>query len=191
MSIKHISANDLRAMANKEGLILQGCGGDLNEWVDGINDLLTEEGILLDGTKFENCAAFTHDGVTWILYPFEDVKLDVEKLAMWRLRTHGQFSGKWLSDYVPNRLGGFIEQKAKPDCALIGEDGNIFNLVGLAARTLRKNGMTEEASEMTKRVYASGNYDNALGIIGEYVNITFSEDMDEDVTEEYDMRMHL
>lgn len=191
MSIKHISANDLRAMANKEGLILQGCGGDLNEWVDGINDLLTEEGILLDGTKFENCAAFTHDGVTCILYPFEDVKLDVEKLAMWRLRTHGQFSGKWLSDYVPNRLGGFIEQKAKPDCALIGEDGNIFNLVGLAARTLRKNGMTEEASEMTKRVYASGNYDNALGIIGEYVNITSSEDMDEDVTEEYDMRMHL
>lgn len=191
MSIKHISVNDLRAMANKEGLILQGCGGDLNEWVDGINDLLTEEGILLDGTKFEHCAAFTHDGVTCILYSFEDVKLDVGKLAMWRLHTYGQFGSTWLSDYVPNCLGGFIEQKAKPDCALIGEDGNIFNLVGLAARTLHENGMTVEASEMTKRVYASDNYDKALGIIGEYVNITSAEDMDEDFDEEYGMDMHL
>lgn len=198
MSIKHISTNDLRMMANKEGLILQGCGGDLNEWVDGINDLLTEEGILLDGTKFEHCSAFTHDGETCILYPFEDVKLDVGKLAMWRLHTHGQFGGTWLSDYVPNRLGGFIEQsqdlsaeRSKPDCALIGEDGNIFNLVGLAARTLRENGLTVEASEMTKRIYASDNYDNALGIIGEYVNITSAEDMDEDIDEEYGMEMHL
>ena len=193
MSIKQINANDLRAMKNKEGLILQGCGGDLNEWVDGINGMLTDEGILLDGTKFENCSAFTHDGVTCILYPFEDAKLDAGKLAMWRLRSYGQFGGTWLSDYVPNRLGGFIEQsqdipaeRTKPDCALIGEDGNIFNLVGLAARTLRENGMTEEASEMTKRVYASDNYDKALGIIGEYVNITSAEDMDEDYDEDED-----
>ena len=193
MSIKQINANDLRAMKNKEGLILQGCGGDLNEWVDGINGVLTDEGILLDGTKFENCSTFTHDGVTCILYSFEDAKLDAGKLAIWRLRSYGQFGGTWLSDYVPNRLGGFIEQsqdipaeRTNPDCALIGEDGNIFNLVGLAARTLRENGMTEEASEMTKRVYASDNYDKALGIIGEYVNITSAEDMDEDYDEDED-----
>lgn len=195
MSIKHISAEELRKMGDREGLILQGCGGDLNEWVDGINDLLTEEGILLDGTKFENCSAFTHDGVTCILYPFEDVKLDVGKLAMWRLQTHGQFGGKWLSDYVPNRLGSFIEQshaeRIKPDCPLIGEDGNIFNLMGIAARTLRENGMVEEGSEMTKRIYASDSYTNALGIIGEYVNITSVEDMDEDLSEDCSMEMHL
>lgn len=195
MSIKHISAEELRKMGDREGLILQGCGGDLKEWVDGINDLLTEEGILLDGTKFENCAAFTHDGVTCILYPFEDVKLDIGKLAVWRLHTQGQFGGTWLSDYVPNRLGGFIEQshaeRSKPDCPLIGEDGNIFNLTGIAARTLRENGMVEEASEMTKRIYASDSYTNALGIIGEYVNITSAEDMDEDLSENRNLEMYL
>lgn len=191
MSIKYIAAEELRKMGDREGLILQGCGGDLNEWVEGINDLLTAEGILLDGTKFEHCAAFTHDGVTCILYPFEDVKLDIGKLAMWRLHTHEHFGGTWLSDYVPNRLGGFVEQKAKPDCPLIGEDGNIFNLVGLAARTLRENGMAIEASEMTQRVYASDNYDKALGIIGEYVNITSAEDMDEDYDEYHDERMEM
>ena len=44
----------------------------------------------------------------------------------------------------------------KPDCPLIGQDGNIFNLVEIAAKTLRKNGMKEEASEMTEKVFGSG-----------------------------------
>ena len=42
MSINTITTDDLRRMEGKDGLILQGCGGDLKEWVDGINDMLTE-----------------------------------------------------------------------------------------------------------------------------------------------------
>lgn len=190
MRIKEIEANALRQMQDKEGLILQGCGGDLQEWVDGINGMLTEAGILLDGTVFkaENCYAFSHDNVTNLLFPFtEDVNLNTGKLAMWRLQTHEAFRGTWLSDYVPNRLGGFIdltdeqpEEKLKPNCPLIGADGNIFNLMGIAARTLRRNGMAEEATEMCSRIQESGSYYSALEIIGEYVHITSAEDMDED-----------
>lgn len=44
MTIKNITTSDLRKMNNKEGLILQGCGGEVKEWVDGINDILTENG---------------------------------------------------------------------------------------------------------------------------------------------------
>ena len=29
----------------------------------------------------------------------------------------------------------------KPKCALIGKDGNIFNLMGIASRTLKRNNM--------------------------------------------------
>lgn len=36
----------------------------------------------------------------------------------------------------------------KPDCKLIGEDGNIFNLMARASRTLRENNLSEEAQEM-------------------------------------------
>lgn len=185
MSIKKITAEDLRRMDGKEGLILQGCGGSLDEWVDGINDLLTESGILLEGTKFkaENCSAFEHDGLTCLMFPFsEDVKLDVGRLAMWRLQTHGQLGGTWLSDYVPNRLGGFTEEQQKeeslkPDCLLIGQDGNIFNLMGIASRTLRQNGMPEQATEMCSRITeTAGSYSEALSIIGEYVNITSVDD---------------
>ncbi len=59
----------------------------------------------------------------------------------------------------------------KPDCKLIGEDGNIFNLMARASRTLRENNLSEEAKEMRERITSSGSYDEALCIIGEYVNI--------------------
>ena len=73
----------------------------------------------------------------------------------------------------------------KPDCPLIGEDGNIFHLVGIAAKTLRRNGMSTEATEMSTRIFNSGSYEEALGIIGEYVNITSVDEPGEDM----DMRM--
>ncbi len=43
-------------------------------------------------------------------------------------------------------------KQSKPDCPLIGQDGNIFNLVGIAAKTLKRNGMSTEATEMTEKV---------------------------------------
>ncbi len=175
MTIKQIAAQDLRYMKDQEGLILQGCGGPLEDWVKGINDMLTEEKILLGGCRMEDCLTFTNEGIICLYFPFGGAKVDVGKLAMWRLRTHGQFGGKWLSDYVDNRLGGFIakpQERAKLDCQLIGEDGNIFNLLGKAMKTLKSNGMYDEAKEMKERVSSSSSYNEALNIIGEYVNIT-------------------
>ena len=152
MNINTITAEDLRRMPDKEGLILQGCGGDLTEWVDGINEMLTNAGILKDDSQFENVSAFQHGELTCLLYPFDDVKLDIGKLALWRLQTHEVYGGTWLSDFVPNYLGGFIETPEaladKPDCPLIGADGNIFNLLGIASRTLREHGLKEQATSV-------------------------------------------
>ena len=41
MAIQQITPEKLRTMSEDEGLIIQGCGGSLQEWLDGINDLLT------------------------------------------------------------------------------------------------------------------------------------------------------
>ena len=120
MEIISVTLHDLRKMNNSEALILQGCGGDLKEWVDGINDMLTESGILQNESRFEKAYTFKNENLTCLLFPFDDVQLDVGKLAMWRLQTHEQFGGTWLSDYVPNRLGGFVsenEQKQNEDCS--------------------------------------------------------------------------
>ena len=83
MSIQNISKEQLRRMGNQEGLVLQGCGGDPQEWLDGINQILTDEGILKKGAKFEEAYTFEHDGLTCLLF----------RLAMWRLQTHPQFGG--------------------------------------------------------------------------------------------------
>lgn len=68
----------------------------------------------------------------------------------------------------------------KPDCPLIGADGNIFNLIGIASRTLRRNGQNEQAKEMQDRVFSSSSYEEALCIIGEYVNIVSVDDEDDE-----------
>lgn len=191
MEINSITLSDLRRMNGKEGLILQGCGGEIKEWMDGINKMLTDKGILLDNTKFEHVSVFQNDGVTCILYPFEDVHLDIGKLAMWRLQSYTAFAGTWLSDYVENKFGGFITdeqikaEKVKPDCALIGQDGNIFNLLGIASHTLKQNSMADEAKEMCSRVTSSGSYYEALNIIGEYVNITDGSEQSDDIDEDF------
>lgn len=178
MPVKEITTDELRRMNKKEGLVLQGCGGGLQEWLDGINDLLTSEGVLLNGSKFDTIYSFNVDDHTNLLFPFENVELNIGKFALWRITTHSQFNGTWLSDFVPNELGGFLpeekaEEKVKPDCELIGQDGNIFNLMGIASRTLKRNGMRDEAEEMVDRITnGASSYDEALRIIGEYVNIT-------------------
>ena len=106
--MRDITTDELRRMDDSEGLILQGCGGDPQEWVDGINELLTDAGILRGVEAFTDVWRFDHDGLTNLLFHMDGVKLDVGKLAIWRLQTHERFGGTWLSDYVLNRLGGFI-----------------------------------------------------------------------------------
>ena len=105
--VKKITTEELKAMQNSEGLIIQGCGGELQEWVNGINEMLTSEGILLGGDTFKDISVFEHGDCTNLLFHMNNVKLDIGKLAIWRLRTHDKFGGTWLSDYVPNKLGGF------------------------------------------------------------------------------------
>ena len=174
--ISQITTDDLRKMSGKEGLILQGCGGDLQEWVDGINGLLTDAGVLLEGSRFENVSSFQHGEVTNLLFPFEDVKLDMGRLAMWRIQTHGQFGGTWLSDYVPNRLGGFVHEppRQKPTMSLHGMDGNIFGIMGRASALLKEAGMGDLVSHMVQRVTTCGDYYKALNIISEYVETELS-----------------
>ena len=62
-------------------------------------------------------------------------------------------------------------EDCKPVCELTGEDGNIFNLVGIASKVLKRAGRPDQAQEMKKRVIESDSYDAALSIVGEYVDV--------------------
>ncbi len=181
--MKKISLEELKQMKNRGGLVLQGCGGDLQEWVDGIHKILSDEGILQAGNAFHEVYMFENEGLTCLLFDMQGVNLDMGRLAIWRIAAHETFGGMWLEDYLDNYFGMDLEQETvqKPDCELIGQDSNIFNLIGIAARTLRRNGMADQAKEMQERITkAAGSYYDALDIIGEYVNITGpDEEMDD------------
>ena len=117
--IKIVTIDELRQMNDQEGLILQGCGGDLQEWVDGINELFAQAGILQAGSawKAEAVRSIQYDGLTNLLFPFQDgVDIDVGRLAVWRLATHEQFGGTWLSDYIPNRLEDLETDDSQDSC---------------------------------------------------------------------------
>lgn len=65
---------------------------------------------------------------------------------------------------------GLLEEE-RPKAKMIGEDGNIFNLMGIASRTLKSAGYEEKANEMFERItFNAKSYDEALNIISEYVD---------------------
>lgn len=63
----------------------------------------------------------------------------------------------------------------RPKMSLIGQDGNIFAILGRARRLLVENNQREEAAEMFQRVTNSEDYHQALRIISEYVETELSE----------------
>lgn len=64
-----------------------------------------------------------------------------------------------------------MKERFKPKCKLIGKDGNIFNLMGLASKALRDAGMGQEAKDMIKEVTEQESYEDALVVIMDYVDV--------------------
>lgn len=55
---------------------------------------------------------------------------------------------------------------------LIGENGNIFNLLGIVCKKLKKNGFLEESNQLWSEVQENAkSYDEAIAIIQDYVII--------------------
>lgn len=60
---------------------------------------------------------------------------------------------------------------SKPELKLIGEDGNVFFILGKAVREARRAGWPEEKIEKFKEDTMSGDYDHALQICMEYFEV--------------------
>ena len=62
----------------------------------------------------------------------------------------------------------------RPKMQLIGQDGNIFAIMGRASRLLKNAGQSDKAKEMCDRFTASQSYSEALNIVSEYVETELS-----------------
>lgn len=104
--INVVPFNHLVKLSNKgfEGICFLGTGGELKEWINGINDLLNQEGIGQGTTqdKFQGVYSTKTSGGRAdliLIFKTKSAAVDIGKMAMWRLR-FGDTS--WLSDYVVN-----------------------------------------------------------------------------------------
>lgn len=80
------------------------------------------------------------------------------------------------------------ESPQKPQAAIIGADGNIFNLLGIAKKALLDDGQGKRATEMQNRVFKSKSYEQALGILMEYVEPVRADEIETE-DEDYEPRL--
>lgn len=59
----------------------------------------------------------------------------------------------------------------KPKVKLTGQDGNVFNLIGICSKALKKEGLYNEAKQMTTECFNAGSYDEALQIMMKYCDV--------------------
>ena len=64
-----------------------------------------------------------------------------------------------------------ICKTCKPKVHLVGENGNVFNLMGLCTKELRKAGFPDHARKLQVEVLASGSYSEALSIMFKYLDV--------------------
>ena len=63
----------------------------------------------------------------------------------------------------------------KPPCKLIGQNGNVFNLIGITRKTLKEYGLQQELDQFDQRFTEikenGGSYDDVLNLISEFVDV--------------------
>lgn len=57
----------------------------------------------------------------------------------------------------------------KPTVTLIGEDGNVFNIVSIVTKALKRDGQPEKAKEFKEKAFDSASYDDVLALLHDYV----------------------
>lgn len=67
-----------------------------------------------------------------------------------------------------------VQMTQRPKMKLLGEDGNIFAIMGRASRLLKSSGQGDKAKEMRDRVMSCDSYQKALSIVSEYVETELS-----------------
>jgi hypothetical protein len=64
---------------------------------------------------------------------------------------------------------------SKPFCKLVGEDGNVFNLIAIVRQTLKKHHLYQQLQDFDKDLHAiqrsGGSYDEVLNLFMEYVEV--------------------
>jgi hypothetical protein len=113
IEIELLSYNDIiKTVSNREGLVLCGTGGDLQDWVTGVTEYLYDKKAILSknpGDIWDRVVVFDTTSAklkrTDMLFLFQESgkNIDIGKLAIVRLNMNDEITRtSWLSDYINN-----------------------------------------------------------------------------------------
>ena len=114
-----------------------------------------------------------HVNAEWGYFSFSElreisingIEVDCEPEDLW--------SPKPVSE-IPRIMQGRV-LKFKPTCKLVGEDGNVFNLIAIVRQTLKKHHLYQQLKDFDKDLSeirrSGGSYDDVLTLFMEYVEV--------------------
>jgi len=79
-----------------------------------------------------------------------------------------------MSDEPSNLKGTHPDPQSsrpKPPCRLVGEDGNVMNVIGLVRRALIQAGQQAAAKEFVQRAFKARSYQEVLSLCLHYVDV--------------------
>lgn len=137
----------------------------VNHYREGIDALV----YIMKDKKLSPVKAPSLEYYQSILEGYQDNDINIEPLEK-AMKLTRVSSRNIIRNNLNNIRGG--SNVEKPTAMLVGANGNIFNLIGIASKALKKAGQREQANEMQKRISSDAkNYDEALQIIMEYVEV--------------------
>jgi hypothetical protein len=63
------------------------------------------------------------------------------------------------------------EDKSRPTVRLVGQDGNVFNIIGLTLRAIRKHSGDAAAKEFSTKAFALHDYNEVMRLIMETCDV--------------------
>jgi hypothetical protein len=100
--------------------------------------------------------------------------IDSEKFHMFGSDGCLDFEGDYLTEEQIDAIGETDKMMLgiiKPVCKLVGEDGNVFNIIGKVMRTLKREGLYKRAEEFCNLATSSKSYDDVLALCFDYVEV--------------------
>ena len=80
-----------------------------------------------------------------------------------------------MKTYEEAKLEGLgVEEDNRPECPMVGIDGNVFSIIGQVSKYLRKAGLANKAAEFQARATKGEceDYDQVLQLCFQYVEPT-------------------
>jgi hypothetical protein len=125
------------------------------------------------GWKMSDVTDSIADAARDMRYPMEWANGEIHALRRGRLAARHEAARKNPPPYTTREAlrEATLAVGRKPAVTLVGENGNVFHVIGLVSRALKAAEQPDRAKEFCERALACGSYDAVLTLVHEYAEV--------------------